>query len=81
MGAAPCRLGVPEACGFLWEEAARGRSAQFLALEAQEGETPLPPAVSLIFPLSQGASLRDLRSRPLFIPGVPNCGADSAKGP
>lgn len=26
MGAVPCRLGVPHACGFLWEEAARGRA-------------------------------------------------------
>lgn len=38
MGAAPCRLGVPDACGFLWEEAARGRSTQLVALEAREGE-------------------------------------------
>lgn len=28
VGAAPCRLGVPNACGFLWEEEARGRSAR-----------------------------------------------------
>lgn len=28
VGAAPCRLGVPNACGFLWEEEARVRSAR-----------------------------------------------------
>lgn len=76
MGAAPCRLGVPEACGFLWEEAARGRSAQLEALEAQDGEIPLPPWGSLVLPLPQGPSTRDL----LHLPKVPKSGAHCTPG-
>lgn len=72
MGAAPCRLGVPEPCGFLWEEAARGPSARLVALEAQEGEIPLPPSGSLILPLPQGPGLRDLLPRPPIFSGYPN---------
>lgn len=42
MGASACRLGVPDACGFLWEEvAARQRSS-----EAWAGEIPPTPLVA-----------------------------------
>lgn len=76
VGAAPCRLGVPEACGFLWEEAARRRSAELEASEAQDGEIPLPPWGSLILPFPQGPGTRDL----LRVPEVPKSDAHSTPG-
>ena len=50
VGAAPCRLGVPNACGFLWEEAARGRSARGFGGQGEDSTTALgypnsPPSV------------------------------------
>lgn len=68
MGEAPCELGVPEACGFLWEEAARGHSAQRAALEAQEGEIPPPLSDALTLPLARGPNTGD----PLNTPWIPS---------
>lgn len=76
MGDAPRRLGVPDACGFLWEEAARGHSAQLVAQEAQEGEIPPPLSGLLILPLPQGPNTGD----PLDIPRIRQYGADATQG-
>lgn len=42
VGATACRLGVPDACGFLWEEVAARQNSS----EAWAGEIPPPPLVA-----------------------------------
>lgn len=76
VGDAPCRLGVPDACGFLWEEAARGHSAQLVASEALEGEIPPPLSDPPILPLPQGPNMGDL----LNIPRIRKYGVDTIHG-
>lgn len=76
VGDAPCRLGVPDACGFLWEEAGRGHSAQLVASEALEGEIPPPLSDPPILPLPQGPNMGDL----LNTPRIRKYGADTIHG-
>lgn len=45
MDATACRLGVPDACGFLWEEVA----AMLSSSKAWAGEVPPPPLVFRYF--------------------------------